>query len=162
MRIRKGKENTDDVDVSMSPLIDCVFLLLIFFLVTTMLKKTERRIPIKQPDAEMSLAEKVTSDTLYVGITKEGNFKRPLKKRDPFGRIVYVDVPDLPAYLKELSAAGKKNSPLVIQAQKDVEFQTVLNVFDICTIQGFSNVKTYSDSDNFQSIYRKEVDENKK
>lgn len=143
----------------MSPLIDCVFLLLIFFLVTTMLKKTERRIPIKQPDAQLSLAEKATSDTLYLGIAKDGTIKRPLKQRDSFGRITYVDVPDLPAYLQQLAATGLQQRPLVIQAQKDVEFQTVLKVFDICTIQGFSNVKTYSDSDNFQSIYRKEEHE---
>lgn len=146
----------------MSPLIDCVFLLLIFFLVTTMLKKTERRIPIKQPDAQLSLAEKALSNTQYIGVTNEGEIKRPLKQRDAFGRVTYVPVPDLPAYLKELAAAGLQDQPLVIQAHKDVEFQTVLKVFDICTIQGFSNVKTYSESDNFQSIYRKETDEDQK
>lgn len=146
----------------MSPLIDCVFLLLIFFLVTTMLKKTERRIPIKQPDAELSVADVVTSDTMYIGLTKQGTIMRPRKQRDAFGRITYVDVPDLPGYLKELASAGKRDLPLVIQAQKDVEFQDVLRVFDVCTLQGFSNVKTYSESDNFQSIYRKESDENKK
>ncbi|NWK56392.1 biopolymer transporter ExbD [Verrucomicrobiaceae bacterium N1E253] len=160
MQIKRSKELDDDVDVSMSPLIDCVFLLLIFFLVTTMLKKTERRIPIRQPDAVLSVADTVKSDTMYIGLTKQGTIKRPLKQRDAFGRITYVDVPDLPAYLKILVAEGKKNRPLVIQVQKDVEFQDVLRVFDVCTIQGFSNVKTYSDSDNFQSIYRKEKDEN--
>lgn len=146
----------------MSPLIDCVFLLLIFFLVTTMLKKTERRIPIKQPDAELSLADKVSSNTLYVGITKEGGIVRPRKQRDAYGRLTYVVVPDLPVYLRTLKQAGYKDRPLVIQAQKDVEFQDVLRVFDICTIQGFSNVKTYSDSDNFQSIYGKKKNENQK
>lgn len=146
----------------MSPLIDCVFLLLIFFLVTTMLKKTERRIPIKQPDAELSIADKVQSDTMYIGLAKNGQIKRPLKQRDAFGRITYVDVPDFPLYLQQLSLAGKRDTPLVIQVQKDVEFQDVLRVFDICTIQGFSNVKTSTESDNFQSIYRKEADEDQK
>ena len=37
MRIDFGGD--DKPDVQMSPLIDCVFLLLIFFLVTTMMKK---------------------------------------------------------------------------------------------------------------------------
>ena len=41
MRIRK--KDDDDVTLEMSPLIDCVFLLLIFFLVTTMMKKLEKQ-----------------------------------------------------------------------------------------------------------------------
>ena len=37
--MRLNYDDDDKVEVQMSPLIDCVFLLLIFFLVTTMMKK---------------------------------------------------------------------------------------------------------------------------
>ena len=40
----------------MSPLIDCVFLLLIFFLVTTMMKKWEMQIPLSLPAMTSSLS----------------------------------------------------------------------------------------------------------
>ena len=39
--MRLNYDEEDKVEVQMSPLIDCVFLLLIFFLVTTMMKKWE-------------------------------------------------------------------------------------------------------------------------
>ena len=39
--MRLNYDDDDKVEVQMSPLIDCVFLLLIFFLVTTMMKKWE-------------------------------------------------------------------------------------------------------------------------
>ena len=39
--MRLNYDEDDKVEVQMSPLIDCVFLLLIFFLVTTMMKKWE-------------------------------------------------------------------------------------------------------------------------
>jgi len=143
----------------MSPLIDCVFLLLIFFLVTTMLKKTERRIPIRQPQAELSLAKSSESDANYLGISREGELMKPNGKRDAFGNKLYDQITDLPGHLKQLSAAGAQSKPLIIQANKHLAFQETLRVFDICTIQGFKNVKVTMDSDNFQSIYRKESDE---
>ena len=42
--MRLNYDEEDKVEVQMSPLIDCVFLLLIFFLVTTMMKKWEMQI----------------------------------------------------------------------------------------------------------------------
>ena len=40
--MRLPLDEEEKVDIQMSPLIDCVFLLLIFFLVTTMMKKWDR------------------------------------------------------------------------------------------------------------------------
>ena len=157
MRVRKHSDE-DDVEVSMSPLIDCVFLLLVFFLVTTMMKKKEHIIPIKQPRSTMSLAVKSTSDSNYIGIKGDLTYVRPLKQRDSYDRIVYTAVPDLDSYLSELVKTDR-NHPLVIQVQRDVEFQGVLKVFDLCTTHGFTNVKTYSEADNFQSNYTKTTDE---
>ena len=44
--MRLPLDEEEKVDIQMSPLIDCVFLLLIFFLVTTMMKKWEMQIPL--------------------------------------------------------------------------------------------------------------------
>ena len=54
MRLQFDEE--DKVEVQMSPLIDCVFLLLIFFLVTTMMKKWEMQIPLSLPTMTSSLS----------------------------------------------------------------------------------------------------------
>lgn len=142
----------------MSPLIDCVFLLLIFFLVTTMLKKTERRIPVQQPQSEMSFAQTMTDDAHYIGVSAEGTLMRRTGVIDGFGNKTYAEIKDLVSYLKSLGAEAK-SKPLIIEANKDLEFQTTLRVYDVCTIQGFKNVKTTMDSDNFQSVYRKEENE---
>lgn len=47
--MRLPLDEEEKVDIQMSPLIDCVFLLLIFFLVTTMMKKWEMQIPLSLP-----------------------------------------------------------------------------------------------------------------
>lgn len=147
--------------MSMSPLIDCVFLLLIFFLVTTMLKKTERRIPVQQPQSELGFAQTMTDDANYIGIARNGKLMRRTGEIDAFGNKCYAEISDLPSYLKSLGALAK-TKPLIILANKDLYFQDTLRVYDICTIQGFSNVKTTMDSDNFQSKYLKGADETSK
>ena len=47
--------NEDEPEVSMSPLIDCVFLLLIFFLVSTMTKVKNRDISVDLPTSESAI-----------------------------------------------------------------------------------------------------------
>ena len=47
--------NEDEPEVSMSPLIDCVFLLLIFFLVSTMTKEKNRDISVDLPTSESTI-----------------------------------------------------------------------------------------------------------
>ena len=54
--MRLNYDDDDKVEVQMSPLIDCVFLLLIFFLVTTMMKKWEMQIPLTLPTMTSSLS----------------------------------------------------------------------------------------------------------
>ncbi|MCS2307995.1 biopolymer transporter ExbD [Bacteroides thetaiotaomicron] len=53
--MRLNYDEEDKVEVQMSPLIDCVFLLLIFFLVTTMMKKWEMQIPLSLPSMTSQL-----------------------------------------------------------------------------------------------------------
>lgn len=53
--MRLPLDEEEKVDIQMSPLIDCVFLLLIFFLVTTMMKKWEMQIPLSLPEDRKSV-----------------------------------------------------------------------------------------------------------
>ena len=51
MAIRQEDESA--VEVQLTPLIDCVFLLLIFFLVSSQLKKVEKRLEVDLPRAHV-------------------------------------------------------------------------------------------------------------
>lgn len=73
MRIRNKHADEEDVKVSMSPLIDCVFLLLIFFLVTTMLKKKSKDIDVSLPDSNAAIEMQPNDDTV-IGIDSRGQF----------------------------------------------------------------------------------------
>ena len=61
--------NEDEPEVSMSPLIDCVFLLLIFFLVSTMTKVKNRDISVDLPTSESAIKLKPDDKQAIVGRT---------------------------------------------------------------------------------------------
>jgi biopolymer transport protein ExbD len=64
----------EDVALSMAPLIDCVFLLLIFFLVTTMLKKDLKEVEhLSLPVSRSSLELAPDEDMLAIAIDSEAD-----------------------------------------------------------------------------------------
>lgn len=70
---RNVYDDDEDVALSMSPLIDCVFLLLIFFLVTTMLKKDLREVEhLNLPISRSSLEVPPDDSMLAIAIDADG------------------------------------------------------------------------------------------
>ena len=66
--------NEDEPEISMSPLIDCVFLLLIFFLVSNVTKVKNRDIDVDLPISEAAIKMKPDDKQAIVGLDYEGNF----------------------------------------------------------------------------------------
>jgi len=67
MRRRRRLASTgvdEDAEVALSPLIDCVFLLLIFFLVATTFKQDDKDIDITPPESRSARRLLPDSDTL--------------------------------------------------------------------------------------------------
>lgn len=142
-RRRKVFSNEDDAGVDMSPLIDCVFLLLIFFLVTTIIKRKEKQIRVDMPDNSASVAAKSSMDTLILGLNRDGTNLAPTGKLNYSGAILWKKIPSISAYLKkqiEIHGAQILDKPLRIDADPETPFQKAINTLDICKLQGFSKV----------------------
>ena len=138
MRIELTSE--DDAQVPLSPLIDCVFLLLIFFLVTTMLKFKEKQIPITLPDPTTSLSEDANSDVYVIGIDEKGQyFKVAGANRN--GSRKWEKLDDLAAFLNELGKIRGKDRPLQFAADRETPFQTVIKALDIAQLQEYTKVE---------------------
>ena len=67
------QEEEAPVEVQLTPLIDCVFLLLIFFLVSSQLKKVEKRLEVDLPRAHVVKTYKQTPDIISVGVNARGS-----------------------------------------------------------------------------------------
>ena len=132
----------DDAGIPLSPLIDCVFLLLIFFLVTTMLKRKETIIPVSMPAATSSLSAEAREDVLVIGLDEQGGFLEPAA-RDRFGAWSYRAGCTLEAYLDDLLARrgdAARATPVRFDVAHATPFQKTIDALDMCKLRGFTNV----------------------
>ena len=61
-------EEDEKPEVSLTSMMDCIFLMLIFFLVSSQLKKIEREIPIELPESDVAREVKATPDLITVSV----------------------------------------------------------------------------------------------
>lgn len=119
--------NKEKVDINMGPLVDMVFLLLIFFVVTTSFVK-EAGIDVSRSTA--ATAEIKERGTVMIGISPEGDIYFDGKR---------VDVRSVRG-LVERSLAEDPEGGVVVVADKSSETGTVVAVMDQCRLAGAKNV----------------------
>lgn len=117
-------------NVNLTPLIDVVFLLLIFFMVTTTFK-TESYLDLSLPSASAT-AEPVESK---LNFTLFSNGDVYLNDR----RLVNSDISTVSAAIKELSD-GDHSQLVVIEADGQASHQSVVSLMDAISIAGYHKV----------------------
>lgn len=130
--MRFPRRNRDALEINLTPLIDVVFLLLIFFMVSTTFTK-ETQLLIELPESsieETSLEEQVVD----ISISKRGSIAVN-------HRLVFdADLDSLVAAITEVS--GTKNTvPIVISADAETPHQSVVMVMDAAGRLGFTKIK---------------------
>ncbi|MBX2824936.1 MAG: biopolymer transporter ExbD [Gammaproteobacteria bacterium] len=115
------KKPREDVDLNLTPLIDVVFLLLIFFMVSTTFQK-ESEITVQLPSATQAPVD-LPPEQLEVVINAVGRFY--LNDQE----LVKSDSPSLQAALSALSG-GRRDIPLTIRADAKTPHQHVVTAMD--------------------------------
>jgi biopolymer transport protein ExbD len=120
-----------DNSINLTPLIDVVFLLLIFFMVTTTFTR-ETRMLISLPEAE---AESLSNEqvTLELVVSKEGSYAVNGQS------LINRDIKTIMAALKDASA-GDNEMPLVITADAQSTHQAVITAMDAAGRLGFKTL----------------------
>ena len=126
------KNLSDEVDVNLTPLIDVVFLLLIFFMVTTTFDKNAK-ININLPTTQNAAAAPLKKP-MEVIIDAQGRYFVD-------GREVINNKPEtlFRAMSQALNERGEKSPPLVISADAVTNYQTVVTAMDIAGRLGLTN-----------------------
>lgn len=126
----KALQEEDEYEVPMTPLIDMVFLLLIFFLVATTFNRMEMDHSVTLPHSESGVKAANVPSRLVINIRHEGalvvngSVMSESELRQAVGDFVSAH-PDRPA---------------VIRADARVAYQAVMRVFGICRAAGVRNV----------------------
>ena len=140
--MRLNYDEEDKVEVQMSPLIDCVFLLLIFFLVTTMMKKWEMQIPLSLPSMTSSLSTtRAGEEAVIIAVDEEKNVYQVVGHDAYTGENHYVPISDLNTFLTELRNSEGTEIAIDVAAYRTVPVNTVIEIFDQCQIQGFTRTR---------------------
>ena len=127
------RQTNHQEDINLTPLIDVVFLLLIFFMVsTTFTKETHLKLDLPQPEAE-PLRQLV--DKIEVLINAQGGYSINGKP------LVNSQLNTLMAALQVVGEDLQKDKiPFVITADANVSYQAVITAMDVAGRVGFVNI----------------------
>lgn len=145
---KKRRKTEGGVDLDMTPMIDVVFQLIIFFVVTL---KTADTI---NPDIELEYGKngpQLKADEYKIPpVTIEvKRYKRPTdflrKAGRPTGRIISINgsvmsLDQLRAMLRQIASRRGTNFPLLIRADKDTPHEDVRAVMNVCNEIGIWQV----------------------
>ncbi len=114
------------VEINMSPLIDCVFLLLIFFIVTTVFVE-ETGVDVQKPQA--ASAVDLERNSILIALTADG-------------RVIYGG--------REIGVGGvrgivvrqlrEREAPVIILADADARTSPLVDIIDECRLAGAKQV----------------------
>ena len=129
-----NNNNTSSADINIAPLIDMVFILLIFFVVTTNFNR-QTGVDVTKPKAQSAISQ--GQKTLLIGITREGTLHI-------HGRQISID------RLKTLVSQEILKRPdmtVVIIADQDAAIGKAVQVMDQCALAGAQKVSIAADKE---------------
>jgi len=126
------RQKKPEVSINLTPLIDVVFLLLIFFMVSTSFTR-ETQIKLELPKADV---EKLESDpeVIEISIDKEGRMFVNGKA------LVNAQVETLKRAIEPM-VAKNKDIPVIISADANTAYQSVVAAMDAASQMGIRNLK---------------------
>lgn len=124
------KRSTVAGTLSLTPLIDVVFLLLIFFLVTSEFEEEERRLDIVLPTAVSAAPMTSKPREIVIDVDAEGLIYLS-------GQVTNLD--ELEQLMIAAVAQNPTNQTAVIRADRATPFQPVVSVMDVCNRAGVTD-----------------------
>ena len=126
MNFQRPRER--EIDINLTPLIDVVFILLIFFMVSTRFVD-EQELTLELPAASAAQPEATPTD-LTINVSRDGRYQIE-------GHV--VPATQLVASLRALRAQYPQRS-LRVRADGDARHQAVVRVMDAASTAGFARV----------------------
>lgn len=125
MIVRRRIERPEE-DFPMAPMIDMVFLLLVFFMCVSTLAQMDKSTPIDLPESERSRVSDDLHGRGILSLDEEGVIHIGSKK---------VSHKELPAYLRE-SLARDSELKIQLRADRQTSYANIKKVLQICAEAG--------------------------
>ncbi|MGE0607228.1 MAG: ExbD/TolR family protein [Pirellulales bacterium] len=109
--------------LNLTPIIDIVFNLLIFFMVVTKFEEEERSLEVALPQASQAMPMVSKPKEFFVNINENGQY---------YVGGGFVDSGELETRLRQAAADNPGRQTVVIRADKHCVWQYVVTVMDLC------------------------------
>ncbi len=139
MRVRRPDD--EPFEIPLIPMIDCMLVIIIFFLVATTLKHHARELPVELPDSTAAVEAAVPPDVLVIGVDRAG--ATWLGEAD---RPRPVSTEQLHQNLRD-AARDNPGRRIRVDADRAAPFEYVVRVLDLCEFEGLRNVGLHTRSE---------------
>jgi biopolymer transport protein ExbD len=130
--VKLSTHSRPEPDVNLTPLIDVVFLLLIFFMVSTSFVK-QSQITIRLPEAESTAMVEEPPEQIDIMITEQGTYLVN-------GRELINNRPETIRNALQRVSGGNTDLPLTISADANARHQHVVTAMDVAGRLGFVRI----------------------
>lgn len=130
----------DEPEIGLVAMIDCIFFLLMFFMLATTFKqptnaKPRKELAVQLPSAEASVVRTdAGDDALVIGIDRAGAL---------FVDTRLVTVQELHTILARAAQADPQRR-IRIDGDRDAAYQHIVRVLDLCQLDGLTNIAMHT------------------
>ena len=123
-------DESEELILNLTPMLDVIFQLLIFFMVATTFQKDEREINVELPQASTGNAISTETDEVIIHVRRDGTL------------VLGGEVVDAQELSRKLVAAAENNpeTPVMIRGDRLVHHEDVVGVMDACGLAGLSSL----------------------
>jgi biopolymer transport protein ExbD len=143
MRVKKSED--EPFEIMLIPMIDCMLVIIIFFLVATTLKNRARELPVALPPSLAARNVEQPPDIFIIGVDRAG---RPYLNTGDL--IAPVDLGQLQQRIREVARANP-NQQVRIDGDRNARFEDIIHVVDLCQFEGLKNVGLHTSSEDLWS-----------
>jgi biopolymer transport protein ExbD len=138
MRSRRRRSGEEEAfEINLVPMIDCMLILLIFFMVATTIKHAEKVLPIQLPAASAAVDAAPANDLLTLAVDRDG---RKYLRSEP------ISTELLHRQLAQIAAANPMR-PVRIDADRATAYERVVELIELCQFYGLRDVHFHTRSD---------------
>ena len=134
--MRVNLDDGGEVSPYLTPMIDCVFLLLIFFLVATTMKRPEHELKVELPPPAVAARPSDDRAPLTIGVDQAGLF---YLGATPVGQA------EIAARLRALGET-EPDRHLRITVDRRAPSQSLVQLLDLCAFEGLRNYAIHTEN----------------
>ncbi len=138
--MRFKEEKDEEAEMQMGPMIDCVFLLLLYFISAAEIKVEEKYLGLMVPGGVSSAPEALPQELTLAIAENNQVFCNDQPMDSPGSR----DLPTVRAKLEECLGLFGDKQPVVIHPQPRVRQQRIVDVLNACSASGVKNLSFFA------------------